>query len=297
MKLEGIISYPITPFNREGTQIDYTALITSIERLIENQSDAIAPLGSTGESAYLTWDEWVNVAQKSVETVNGRVPVIIGISELTTDLALKKAQIAENVGADAIMVIPVSYWKLSDQEIYDYYKEIAAATTLPIMVYNNPATSGIDMSPELIVHLFKTIENIKMVKESTGDIQRMHRIYELSEGKLPFYNGCNPLALEAFCAGASGWCTAAPNLLGKQPKAIYQAIKDHNLPHARSVFFKQLPLLRFIVQKGLPKTIKAGLNELGYPVGIPRLPIQAVNSDELIVLKSLLNQAQSSCTN
>ena len=87
------------------------------------------------------------------------------------------------------MVIPVSYWKLTDQEIFEYYQAIAKETTLPIMIYNNPATSGVDMSPELIVRMFNSIANITMVKESSGDIQRMHKIYELSKGELPFITG------------------------------------------------------------------------------------------------------------
>lgn len=290
MKFQGIIAYPITPFNQDGITVDYDALAQTLEALIQNKSDVIAPLGSTGESAYLSWEEWVGVAKKSIEVINHRVPVIIGISELTTAIAVKKAKTAEELGADAVMVIPVSYWKLSDQEIYDYYKDIAETISLPIMIYNNPATSGVDMSPELIVKLFQNIENIKMVKESSGDIQRMHKIYELSKGELPFYNGCNPLALEAFCAGASGWCTAAPNILGQRPHQVYQYMKNGNLQAARDEFYAQLPLLRFIVQNGLPKTIKAGLNELGFSVGTPRRPVKQANTIELTQLKELMRQ-------
>ena len=210
MKLAGIIAYPVTPFKPDTQEVDFDALAITLNALLEHQCDAIAPLGSAGESAYLSWQEWQQVAQKSIETVNHRVPVILGISELTTAMAVQKAQKAEELGADIIMLMPVSYWKLNDQEIYDYYQQVAAATKLPIMVYNNPATSGVDMAPELIVKMHREIANICMVKDSTGDIQRMHKFHELTQGELPFYNGCNPLALEAFCAGASGWCTAAP---------------------------------------------------------------------------------------
>ncbi|KXZ72075.1 dihydrodipicolinate synthase family protein [Acinetobacter venetianus] len=288
MKLEGIIAYPITPFKTESQEVDFDALTITLNALLEHQCDAIAPLGSAGESAYLSWQEWQQVAQTSIEVVNHRVPVVLGISELTTAMAIQKAKKAEELGADVIMVIPVSYWKLTDQEIYDYYQQIAAATKLPIMVYNNPATSGVDMSPELIAKMFHEIENICMVKDSTGDIQRMHKFYELTHGKLPFYNGCNPLALEAFCAGASGWCTVAPNLLGRLPNQLYQAAKSGDLTQAKTLFYKQLPLLRFIVQGGLPKTIKAGLNELGFSVGNPRKPLQQANPSEVNQLKSLM---------
>jgi len=292
MKLEGIIAYPITPFHPDTQAVDVDALTITLNALLEQQCNAIVPLGSAGESAYLSWQEWQQVAQKSIEVVNQRVPVMLGISELTTAMAIQKAQKAEELGADLIMVIPVSYWKLNDQEIYDYYQQIAASTKLPIMVYNNPATSGVDMSPELIVKMFQKIENICMVKDSTGDIQRMHKFHELSQGQLPFYNGCNPLALEAFCAGASGWCTVAPNLLGQLPSQLYQAVKDGDLEHAKALFYRQLPLLRFIVQGGLPKTVKAGLNELGFSVGEPRKPLQHATPLEVQQLKSLMALAK-----
>ncbi|EPF81812.1 dihydrodipicolinate synthase family protein [Acinetobacter rudis] len=291
MKLNGIIAYPITPFKADSQEVDFDALSITLNTLLEHDCDAIAPLGSAGESAYLSWEEWQKVAEKSIEIVNHRVPVILGISELTTNMAIQKAKKAEELGADVIMVLPISYWKLTDQEIYDYYQEIAAATKLPIMVYNNPATSGVDLSPELIVRMFQDIENISMVKDSTGDIQRMHKFHELTQGQLPFYNGCNPLALEAFCAGASGWCTVAPNLLGKLPRQLYQATNAGDLAQAQKLFYKQLPLLRFIVQGGLPKTVKAGLNELGFSVGAPRKPLQSASPSEIHQLKSLLKFA------
>jgi len=289
MKLNGIIGYPVTPFSNDNT-INLPVLKQMLNLLIENGCDAIAPLGSTSESAYLEWDEWCLVAKTSIESINKRLPVIIGISELTTDQAIKKAQIAQSYGADALMVIPVSYWKLTDQEIFEYYQSIAQATTLPIMIYNNPATSGVDMSPELIVRMFNQISNITMVKESSGDIQRMHQIYELSKGELPFYNGCNPLALEALCAGASGWCTAAPNLLGQLPQQLIQHVKNSNLNQAQKSFYQQLPLLRFIVSGGLPKTIKAGLQLKGISAGTPRNPLIKANDVELSHLKQLLAQ-------
>ncbi|VXA57288.1 Dihydrodipicolinate synthase family protein [Acinetobacter proteolyticus] len=291
MKIEGIIAYPVTPFKADSQQLDLEALTISLNALLESQCDAIAPLGSAGESAYLTWQEWQQVAQTTIAVVNQRVPVIVGISELTTAMAIQKAKKAEELGADVIMVIPVSYWKLTDQEIYDYYQQIAASVKLPIMVYNNPATSGIDMSPELIVKMFNEIDTICMVKDSTGDIQRMHKFHALSQGKLPFYNGSNPLALEAFCAGATGWCTAAPNLLGDLPKQLYQAIQQGDLSKAQTIFYQQLPVLSFIVKGGLPKTVKSGLNLLGFSVGSPRSPLQGATGAEIEQLKGLIQAA------
>lgn len=288
MELSGIIAYPITPFADSG-KLDLAVLEKNLELLIESGSDAIAPLGSTGESAYLSREEWQQVADFSVRTVAGRVPVVIGISELTTEQAILKAQYAESIGADAIMVIPISYWKLTDGEIHNYYREIADAISLPIMVYNNPATSGVDMSPELIVDMSRDIPNISMVKESSGDIQRMHRIRELSSANLPFFNGSNPLALESLCAGASGWCTAAPNLLGDRPRALYESVTRGDLAAAREIFYSQLPLLRFIVGGGLPKTIKAGLALKGIEAGLPRNPLEGASEADRETLRRMLH--------
>ncbi len=291
--LKGIITYPITPFKADGS-INTNALDLLIEKLIDSGSNAIAPLGSTGESAYLSDDEWTLVAETSVKKVAKRLPVIVGVSELTTQNAIKRAKIAERVGADAIMVLPASYWKLTDAEIFTHYAAIADSTSLPIMIYNNPATSGIDLSPALIVDMYKSISNVTMVKESTGDIQRMHKINSLSQGDLPFYNGSNPLALEAFAAGAAGWCTAAPNVIPHWPKKLYDAFQANDIDRARTLFYQQLPVLEFILKGGLPTTIKAGLNRAGLDVGVPRKPLQPLGDLQLQQLGKLLDTLDAS---
>jgi 4-hydroxy-tetrahydrodipicolinate synthase len=158
------------------------------------------------------------------------------------------------------------------------------------MVYNNPATSGIDMSPQLITRLVREIDNVTMVKESSGDIQRMHTLHQLSNGEIPFYNGSNPLALEAFGAGATGWCTAAPNLIPQLTIDLYEATQAGDLHKARDIFYKQLPLLEFILKGGLPTTIKAGLRLKGFEAGVPRSPLQALTEEGKQKLDNLLKQ-------
>lgn len=144
------------------------------------------------------------VSEFSIEKVAGRVPTIVSVSDLTTAKSVQRARFAEAKGADVVMVLPASYWKLSADEILGHYQAIGSSISIPVMLYNNPATSGIYMSPELILRIVNAVENVTMVKESTGDIQRMHKLYQLSDGQIPFYNGCNPLALEALAAGATG---------------------------------------------------------------------------------------------
>ncbi len=228
---------------------------------------AIAPLGSTGEGAYLSDPEWDEVVDFTLKTVAHRVPTIVSVSDLTTAKTVRRAQFAESLGAEAVMVLPISYWKLNEAEVFQHYRAVGEAIGVPVMLYNNPGTSGIDMSVELILRIVREVDNVTMVKESTGDIQRMHKLRLLGEGRVPFYNGCNPLALEAFVAGAKGWCSAAPNLIPTLNGQLYQAVLDGDLEKARALFYRQLPLLDFILRRGLPTTIKAGLGLSGLEVG------------------------------
>ena len=284
----GIIGYTITPFSADGTQLDLAALGRSIDRLIEGGVQAIAPLGSTGEGAYLSDREWDQVAEFSLAHIGGRVPTIVSVSDLTTASAMRRARFAEAHGADAVMVLPAAYWKLSEAEILQHYQSIGDCIGVPIMLYNNPATSGTDMSVDLILRIVNSVDNVTMVKESTGDIQRMHQLHRRSEGQVPFYNGCNPLALEAFAAGAKGWCTAAPNLIPQLNLDLYEAVLANDLEKARELFYRQLPLLDFILKGGLPATIKAGLRLTGLESGDPRLPVFPLAEAGRVQLQELL---------
>ncbi|MFT3863773.1 MAG: dihydrodipicolinate synthase family protein [Solirubrobacterales bacterium] len=284
--IHGIIAYPITPFADTG--IDQERLADLVETMVDAGVHAIAPLGSTGESAYLSFDEWKTVVDTTVAAVEGRVPVVVGASDLTTAGTVARAEYAQAAGATAVMVIPVSYWPLNEREIVQHYGSVSDAISLPIMAYNNPATSGIDMPPTLLFRMFESIANVEMVKESTGDIQRMLDLKELSSGELPFYNGSNPLVLEALLAGASGWCTAAPCLRPAPTIALYEAVSAGETDRAREIYEELLPLLRFIVSKGLPTAVKSGLEILGEPAGGPRSPLLPLDPADRAELESIL---------
>lgn len=290
MNLTGIIGYPVTPFNPDNKQVDLDKLGRVIDVLLEARVDAIAALGSAGEAAYLSEAEWKQVAEYTVQHVAGKVPVIIGIAELTTAQAVNYAQHAHQIGADMIMLSPFSYYKLSETEIFQHYETVASASPLPIMIYNNPATCGVDMSPAFMLSMVERIPTASMIKESTGDIQRMHKIYTLSEGKVPFFNGCNHMALEALNAGASGWCTAAPCLIGDKPKQLFDAIKQGENEKAQALFYQQYEFLEFIVSSGLAAAVKSGLALQGMDVGGPRKPLLPLDEQAQQKLQVMLEE-------
>ncbi|MDM1555046.1 MULTISPECIES: dihydrodipicolinate synthase family protein [Chryseobacterium] len=283
---KGIIAYPITPFD-ENEKVDIPLFKHLVERLITSGSHGIAPLGSTGVMPYLSDEEKEEVTEATLQQVKGRIPTLVGVSNLTTEKTIHHAQFAENAGADAVMIIPMSYWKLTDDEILAHYDAVACKISIPIMAYNNPATSGVDMSPSLLKRLLE-IPNVTMIKESTGDIQRMHYLRRELGEEVAFYNGSNPLALAAFSAGARGWCTAAPNLIPELTINLYKAVEEGNLEKAKTVFYQQFDLLKFIVSKGLPRAVKSGLNILGEDGGNLRSPLKPLHEKDTEELRNII---------
>ncbi|WP_345988550.1 dihydrodipicolinate synthase family protein [Chryseobacterium sp. Chry.R1] len=288
---KGIIAYPITPFDT-NEKVDLPLFKKLVERLVVSGSNGIAPLGSTGVLPYLSDEEKEAVTEATLKQVKGRIPTLVGVSNLTTEKTTYHAQFAEKAGADAVMIIPMSYWKLTDDEIVAHYDKVAGKISIPIMAYNNPATGGVDMSPALLKRLLE-IPNVTMIKESTGDIQRMHYLRKELGEDVAFYNGSNPLALAAFAAGARGWCTAAPNLIPELNIDLYKAIENSELQEAQNIFYKQVELLRFIVSKGLPRAIKAGLNILGEDGGCLRSPLKPLQENEIKELKNIINNLKN----
>lgn len=284
---KGVIAYPITPFDQEE-KVDISLFKKLVERLVISGSHGIAPLGSTGVLPYLTDEEKEAITEATIQQVGGRVPILVGVSNLTTEKTIHHAKFAENAGADAVMIIPMSYWKLTDDEIVAHYDAVASKISIPIMAYNNPATSGVDMSPALLKRLLE-IPNVTMIKESTGDIQRMHYLRKELGEEVAFYNGSNPLALAAFAAGAKGWCTAAPNLIPELNIELYNAVQNNDLETAQNLFYKQVDLLKFIVTKGLPRAVKSGLNILGENGGQLRSPLKPLTTLEISELKEILS--------
>ncbi|WP_346317378.1 dihydrodipicolinate synthase family protein [Chitinophaga sp. YIM B06452] len=146
-----------------------------------------------------------------------------------------------------------------------------------------------DMSPALLKRLLQ-IPNVTMIKESTGDVQRMHYLRKELGEDVAFYNGSNPLALAAFAAGANGWCIAAPNLIPELNLDLYCVVDSNNYEAARDIFYRQLHLLQFIVSKGLPRAIKAGLELTGASAGYLRSPLKPLTAEETEQLRGILRE-------
>jgi len=199
---EGTFVVIVTPFTKED-EVDLDSLGSNLEFYLKNGVHGVAVGGSTGEFSALTLEEHKKIIKKTVEVVNNRVPVIAGTAACSTKRVIELNQYAKDVGADGSLIVPPFYSKIKDDEIYHHFKKIAESVELPIMIYNNPFTCKIDMSPEFLAKLAK-IKNIDYVKESSGDIARVWRIRKLTDDSMTVFCGADNLALEQFVRKSKG---------------------------------------------------------------------------------------------
>lgn len=285
----------VTPFKKDGS-LDEEALRQNIDWYIEQGAPGVICTWSTGEFETLSDDEFKRVIKVTVDQVNGRVPVIAGTSATSTWKAKELSKLAEDSGVDGVMVVPPYYYYPKEDEIIEHYREVAGAINIPIMVYNNPWTSKVDMKPPLIAELAE-IDNVGYVKESSGDIRRVEQIIRLTGEKLIVFCGSDTLPFESFVLGAQGWVSVVANIIPKEAQRLFELVSiDKKIDEARKLFFWMLPLLDFIEDSGkIAQAAKAALNILGEKEGVPkggypRKPRLPLNEEEEKKLRDILKE-------
>ncbi|MEU7634382.1 dihydrodipicolinate synthase family protein [Nocardia sp. NPDC049220] len=289
--ISGIVAQLVTPFAEDG--VDTGTLRKIVNRMIDAGVDAIMPLGDSGETAYLGRTEWRRATATCLEQIGGRVSSIVDISDVTTPGAIERARFAERLNATAIMVKPVSCWRLTENELRLHVATIADFVGLPMMIGNDPAATGADMRPEFLTDLAADVEAITMVEESSGLIQRMSRITDLSGGAISVFNGSDSHALHAAAAGAAGWSTAAACLVPEQIVRVWRLLSAGHVLAAAQLFDRLGPLLGTINDHGAPATIKAGLRNFGLDAGDPRLPQLPLDPNTSIELAEFICVAET----
>jgi len=289
-KLEGTYVVNVTPFD-DSDQLNLESLKKLVDFFIANKVEGIFVGGSTGEFAYLSPEEHMKIVETVVRHVNGRVGVLAGAAACATKLSVAFTKFAQKTGADGVVVVPPYYHKPTDEGLYHHYKLISdSVVNFPIMVYNNPATSKIDMSPEFLARL-SDLENIRYVKESSGDVSRVWKIRNLTNDKMTVFCGGDNIALESYLMGATGFICVASNFLPFETSEIYRLFKSGKMKEAQALYEKLLPVLNMLEESGkFAQASKAVLNMLGYNVGITRSPLLPLNSDEEGRLRTMLRQ-------
>ena len=208
MSFRGTFTVTITPFDAAGA-LDLGALVRFVDWQIAEGIHGLIPLGSTGEFLSLSEEETTAVIETVVRTAAGRVPVIIGTGAEDTREVVRRSREAEKLGANGVMIIPPFYCTPTEDELYHHYKTAADAIGIPVMIYNNPAVTNVDLTPDIVARL-ASIENCRYIKESTLDITRVRDIMRLCGDRLTVFGGV--LGFESFVAGAQGWVAVASNV-------------------------------------------------------------------------------------
>lgn len=285
----GVYPFLVTPFT-EDDQVDADRMKAHVDDLIRNgKVHGVTALGSTGEFALMSEAERRLVAEVTVDAAKKRVPVVIHTAAIATKVAVALSKHAQQAGADAIIVNPQSYWLPTEDELFDHYRAIARAVDIPVMVYNNPGTTKIDMSPKFIARLNKEFSHFISVKESSGDIRRVQNILQYTEGRMSVSIGHQSLGLAAFAVGATGWTTGIANTIPALCVEVFeQAVERKDLDKARKAFYRMLPLCDFYAEKSLCRSAKAAAEIMDKPLGPPRLPLKRLVEADYKTLRRLL---------
>ena len=282
----GTFTVLITPFTADGSAVDVPALKRLVNWQIEQGIHGLIPLGSTGEFLSMTPDERRQVIEVCVAEARGRVPVLIGTGAEWTRDAVALAREAETMGADGVMVIPPFYSSPTEDELFEHYRRIGEAISLPIMIYNNPATANVDLLPKTVARLSE-IDNVLYIKESTLEVTRVRDIVELCGDRLTVFAGI--LGYESFWLGAQGWVAVCSNLIPQESARLFELVADHSdRDGALALYRRILPIVRWVGGHRYVAASKAGLAMMGLPVGDPRAPRLPMPQSDVAELRTVL---------
>ncbi|MEC2053859.1 4-hydroxy-tetrahydrodipicolinate synthase [Peribacillus psychrosaccharolyticus] len=278
----------VTPFDKKGN-LDFGKTATLINYLIENGSDSLVIAGTTGESPTLSAEEKIALLRHVVNVVDKRVPVIMGTGSNNTYASIELTKKAEANGADAVMLVAPYYSKTNQEGLYQHFKAIADSTALPVMLYNIPGRSAVNIEPETICRLSK-ISNIIAVKEASGNLNAMTEIIANTDDEFRLYSGDDALTLPVLAIGGAGVVSVASHVVGNDMQQMIQSFVTGDLREAAREHQRLLPLITALFAAPNPTPVKTALQLSGIDVGGVRLPLVPLTEQERTNLSDLLSK-------
>lgn len=287
MEFGKVLTAMVTPFDQEEN-IDYEQVKILVEHLIQTGTDTIVVAGSTGESPTITATEKLMLFEAVKKQANNRVKVIANAGSNNTKESIAFVKEIERLQvADGLMLVNPYYNKPTQEGLYMHFKTIAENTTLPIMVYNIPGRTAVNLQATTMIRL-SHVPNIVAVKESSGDLSQMATIIEGTSDDFSVYVGDDNLALPAYAIGAKGVVSVASHIVGQEIQAMFAAFEQGNTKKAAELHRSLLPFFEGIFFTTNPLPIKQLLNETGINVGGVRLPLVPLTKEEQITARNLL---------
>jgi 4-hydroxy-tetrahydrodipicolinate synthase len=276
----------VTPFDAKGN-IDFQKSSHLVEYLLKNGSDSLVISGTTGESPTLTFEEKAALFKHVVNVVDKRVPVIAGTGNYNTRDSIELTKKAEDIGVDAILLVAPYYNKPNQEGLYQHFKAIAESTSLPVMIYNIPGRSSVNIEPETIIRLSE-VPNIKAVKEASGNLVQMTQIIANTPDDFVLYCGDDSLAMPTLSIGGVGVVSVAAHIIGNEMQQMIQAFFSGNVTEAAKWHQKLLPIMKGLFAAPSPAPVKTALQLKGLNVGSVRLPLVPLTEKERNELAELL---------
>lgn len=281
----------ITPFTEQGS-VDVVGIHSLVDWWLDEGIHGLIPGGSAGEFLQLNEDEYRLIIAETVKAARGRVPVVVGITSDSTAKAVERAAFAAEVGADGVMLAPPYYSQVDKSELESHFRTVAQSTELPIMVYNNPFTTGVELSPEFLASLALAETNVAYVKDTSYNVQRVIEITNLSEGRMKVFAGL--LGYESIAVGAIGWVSIPGLIAPALSAALSDAALNGELSKAAYLHSKIFPLMKIEEDTGKFVQIpKAALTLMNRPSGAPRAPRRPLHGEELDRLAQILRDLDS----
>jgi 4-hydroxy-tetrahydrodipicolinate synthase len=286
-ELRGVLTALSTPFNQDES-IDVATLRQIVDRSIDAGVDGVVAAGSTGEVGALSSEERMLLITTVIEQANGRVPVIANTGATSTAEAIRLSKAAEKAGADALMLITPYYEPLTLEETVTYIKDVAAAVELPIMLYNIPAVTGVNLDPATVRSLAEDVENIKYIKDSSANWEQALQLIHHHSDVIGTFIGWDAYLYSALVEGAAGVMAGTANVVPDEIVAVSKRIAEGDLAGARELWNSVYPVIDALLSVPFIPSVKAGLTLQGLPAGSPRRPTADLSAEDLARVENAL---------
>lgn len=288
-QLGGVLSALTTPFDQDGT-IDDTLLKAIVDRNLAAGIDALVAGGGTGEFATLDESERLHLFEVVIEQTAGRAPVVAQTGAITTAKAIRLSQAAERAGADVIMISNPYYEPLTLPEVTRYIKDVAASVQLPVMLYNNPFTTGINLDAATLAAFGRDVENIRYVKDSSKDWEQALRLIHHHRQDIGLIMGWDSYSFAALLEGATGVMAGAANVIPDEIMAVARTLRAGDVDQARELWRRVFPVIDVLLTVPFTQGVKAGLRLRGIDVGSPHEPLLDLDDEGVRLLKTALDR-------
>lgn len=288
-QLSGVLTALATPFASDG-EIDEKTLRRLVDRSIDGGVDGVVACGSTGEYTAMSGAERRQIVETVIDQTAGRVPVIAQTGALSTKEAVELSRHAQDAGASVLMVVAPYYEPLSLDETLRYLRTVADAVHIPIMLYNLPGATGVNLTPDIVGQLAREVENIRYIKDTSADMAQAGQLIHHHGDVISTFIGWDSLLLTSIAEGAAGVMAGTANVMPAELVSVHRALVAGDLNRARAEWARIYPLMDAIMSAPFIPAIKGALDAVGIPVGSPREPMLGLDADTTAKIAALIEE-------